>query len=107
MCPTMEKKGSCFTGKEMITDILNKMPEAMDILLSHGLGCAGCQFNAFETLEQGVIGHGFSYEDLDRILADLNEAAEDLGISSSCHSELDSESPNASPQNRNPETSSG
>ncbi len=69
-----------FTGRELVTEILEQMPEAMDILLSHGLGCAGCQFNAFETLEQGVIGHGFTYEYLDRILRDLNEAAEDLGI---------------------------
>jgi hybrid cluster-associated redox disulfide protein len=77
-----QTKNRFFDGTEFVNDILGKMPEAMDILLSHGLGCAGCQFNMFETLEQGVLGHGFAHEDLDRILADLNEAAEDLGLSS-------------------------
>jgi len=78
----MQTKDQFFDGTEFVNDILGKMPEAMDVLLSHGLGCAGCQFNMFETLEQGVIGHGFSYEDLGRILKDLNEAAEDLGLKS-------------------------
>lgn len=69
-----------FDGSEMISDILTLMPESSEILFSHGLGCIGCSFNIYESLCDGVLGHGFTPEDLDRILADLNEAAEDLEI---------------------------
>lgn len=76
-----------FDGSEMISDILSVMPDASDILLSHGLGCVGCHFNVYEKLEEGVLGHGFSEADFGRILQDLNEAAEDLEISPDALSE--------------------
>ncbi len=69
-----------FTGKEILSDIMDIIPDASEILLSHGLGCAGCHFNMFETLEEGFRGHGFSEEDLENVLNDLNEAAYDLQI---------------------------
>lgn len=69
-----------FDGSEKISDILNILPEGADILLSYGLGCVGCHFNISEKLKDGVLGHGFSQEDLKRILQDLNEAAYDLKI---------------------------
>lgn len=69
-----------FTGDEILSDVMGIIPEASDILLSHGLGCVECHFNAFETIEQGFIGHGFSQEELDSVLKDLNEAAHDLQI---------------------------
>lgn len=77
-----------FSGKEPIADILLVLPEAADILFSHGLGCVGCQLNATETLADGVLGHGFSDTDLGRILADLNEAAEDMHLQADCFSSL-------------------
>lgn len=69
-----------FSGSEFISDILHIMPEASEVLMAHGLGCVECQFSTFETLEEGFLTHGFSREDLDAVLADLNEAAEDLKI---------------------------
>ena len=69
-----------FDGSEMISDILSCMPESAEILFSHGLGCIECSFNMNESLQNGVLGHGFDIEDLKRILIDLNEAAEDLKI---------------------------
>jgi hybrid cluster-associated redox disulfide protein len=69
-----------FTGQEFIANILDRMPEAQEILLSHGLSCVGCHVNVYETLEQGCLGHGMSTQDLELILADLNDGAQMLGI---------------------------
>ncbi len=69
-----------FTGKEFISEVLDKMPEAQEIFAAHGLACAGCHINIYETVEQGVLGHGMDMSDLDRLLQDLNDAAENLAL---------------------------
>ncbi len=66
-----------FSGKETIADILEKLPEAREILAAHGLRCAGCFINTYETLEQGCTGHGFSFKEFKRLLKDLNDCAND------------------------------
>ncbi len=71
-----------FTGNETIADVLFLLPEASDILLSHGLSCVSCAFNVHEPLKEGVLGHGYSEEDFTRILDDLNEAANDVILQS-------------------------
>ena len=71
------------TEQMLIADILSLMPESADIFLAHGLGCIGCQFNAFETLKDGFLSHGFQEKDLQFLLDDLNEAVNDLQISPS------------------------
>ena len=69
-----------FDGSEIIGDILSAMPEASEILASHGVACASCHINTYETLQDGILGHGFGQDTLDDILADLNEAASDMGL---------------------------
>ncbi len=76
----MPKKAIQFTGQETIAEILEKMPEAQDIFITHGLQCAGCYLGAYETLEQGAAGHGFSSEEIKNVLTDLNECAKELKI---------------------------
>lgn len=39
---------------------------------SYGLHCVGCHANTFETLEQGVLGHGLGEEALDELVEQLN-----------------------------------
>ena len=65
-------------GKDMtITEILTAFPEkSLDIselMKGFGINCVGCGAASFETLEQGVLGHGFSEADLNKILTDLNK----------------------------------
>lgn len=73
---TRQKK-PYFDGSETIADILAEMPEASEILLSHGLSCVSCHINVAESLREGILGHGFDEGTVERILADLNEAAQD------------------------------
>ncbi|HLD98368.1 MAG TPA: iron-sulfur cluster assembly accessory protein, partial [Candidatus Nanoarchaeia archaeon] len=39
-----------------------------------GIHCVGCGASGFETLEEGVLGHGFSEEELDILVNNLNKA---------------------------------
>lgn len=69
-----------FTGEEIIAEIIQKMPEAQQILMAHGLSCVNCQVGAYESLAQGCRVHGFDEKALERLLEDLNEAAKELKI---------------------------
>ncbi len=77
---TPKKAPLSFDGTEPIDEIIQLMPEAGEILYAHGLGCAGCAHGASESLRDGIFGHGFDESDIEYILRDLNEAAEDLGL---------------------------
>ena len=60
-------------SKDMkIEEIIEKRPEAAELFYEIGLGCAGCAFSGFESLEQGVLGHGMTEEDVEIILKRLN-----------------------------------
>ncbi len=79
----MNQKKGLFTGKEFISEIMEKMPVAQEIFAAHGLACAGCHINVYETLEQGALGHGMDSESIKRLIDDLNDAAENLAITTS------------------------
>jgi len=53
-----------------VAKILDKKPEAAEILFKEGLFCLGCPRAADETLEQACKAHGLS---LKKILKKLNE----------------------------------
>ena len=69
-----------FDGSEIIGDILSLMPESAEILASHGVSCASCHINAFEILRDGILGHGYDEDDLQAVIADLNECAADMKL---------------------------
>ena len=47
------------------------------IMSEFGIHCTTCGAASFETLEQGVLGHGFSEKDLNKLITDLNKAIND------------------------------
>lgn len=64
------KKNSSETTKDMsLGEIMKKNPDNVMKLLNMGLGCGGCQFATFETLEQGCEMHGL---DVEKVLKELN-----------------------------------
>lgn len=67
------------TKDVLIAEILAENPEKAPILaetlMDFGIHCVGCGAAAFETLEQGVLGHGFSEADLDKLVEELNKIA--------------------------------
>ena len=68
------------TKNMLIAEILSENPEKAqllsEIMLDFGIHCIGCGAAAFETLEQGVLGHGFSEEDLNKLVKQINEVLE-------------------------------
>lgn len=61
------------TADTLIADCLKMNPNAADILLSAGMHCFGCALAHGETVAEAVSAHG---EDLDALLAKLNEGVE-------------------------------
>lgn len=61
------------TGKEPITDVVNKYPQTVDIFLKHGMHCFGCMAARFENIEQGALAHGI---DVPSLIKDLNTVLE-------------------------------
>ena len=56
-----------------IGEITKILPQATEILASYHLGCGGCDASEFETLEDGIISHGYSEEIVDEIIEKCNE----------------------------------
>jgi hybrid cluster-associated redox disulfide protein len=58
------------TKDMLISDLLDKYPDAAGILVSHGMGCLGCPSAQFESIEQAAAVHGM---DVEKLLEDLNK----------------------------------
>ena len=69
----MEKK---ITKDMLIPDVLAVNPYISNILMGQGMHCISCFAAAGETLEQAMYVHGFSAEDVDVLVADLNDYVE-------------------------------
>jgi len=61
------------TKKTKINKLIEEHPQAADILVSYGLGCVGCVFSEFDTLENGALIHGMDKEEIEMIIKDINK----------------------------------
>ena len=62
-----------FVTKDMLlSEILEKYPDAAPILMGYGLHCIGCSFSSFDTLETGAKVHGMDDETIGMLLHDIN-----------------------------------
>jgi hybrid cluster-associated redox disulfide protein len=70
----MHKKGIWLISRNTtVGEIIEKHPSAIEVLLWKGIHCVGCHAAFFETIEQGLRAHGFSEEEIDETLKELNE----------------------------------
>ena len=60
------------TKDSVIADIIDAVPESLEIMMDEGLHCVGCGGASFETLEEGMLGHGFSQEQLEEMITKIN-----------------------------------
>ena len=70
-----------------IEDIFAKFPQKAQKLAQEltntGLHCVGCQAATWETLEAGMLGHGFADEEIDKLVTSLNAIlAEEVDLKS-------------------------
>jgi len=71
---TVEK--FAITRETTIGDIVEHHPETIEVLLSYGVHCVGCDVSPYESLEEGFRGHGMSDEDIDDALEKLRDVIE-------------------------------
>jgi len=60
----------------------DKAMKLSEVMAAAGLHCVGCGAATFETLEQGVIGHGFDVSVLNKLLVDLNQIMNEQEVKS-------------------------
>ena len=65
------------TIDSILTTHTEKAPMLIEVMSAAGLHCVGCGAAVYETLEQGIVGHGYSSEYLETLLQDLNEVLDD------------------------------
>ena len=53
-------------------EILEKHPEAANVLFNSGLHCIGCGMAMYETLEQGCEAHGMNKKQIEELLKKIN-----------------------------------
>ncbi len=56
-------------------DVMDKYPNAIDVVMNYGLHCIGCHVSAFETIEQGAKAHGLNKKDIEKMIKEMNEKA--------------------------------
>lgn len=83
-----EKKTSCcdttrdrvvrdMTIEEIFSCFPHKSQKLAQEITNAGLSCVGCQAATWETLEAGMLGHGFSDEQIDALVDKLNAILEE------------------------------
>jgi iron-sulfur cluster assembly protein len=65
------------TKEMVISELFSNYPEKgqkfATLMAQAGLHCVGCGAATWETLEAGMLGHGKSYEEIDRLILELNQ----------------------------------
>jgi iron-sulfur cluster assembly protein len=74
---TQEKITRGMTIDELFAKFPQKAQKLAQILSKAGLNCVGCSASTWETLESGVLRHGFSDDVLIKLLKDLNAVLEE------------------------------
>lgn len=58
------------TKDTVIGELIRNKPDAVQVLMSFGMGCVGCPSSQMESLEQAALVHGL---DLESLLVALNK----------------------------------
>ncbi|MFA6048636.1 MAG: DUF1858 domain-containing protein [Candidatus Micrarchaeia archaeon] len=67
-------------NKDMtLGEVVQTYPQSAMVMMKYGLHCIGCHVSAWETVEQGALGHGLSPKQLDDMVAEMNQVAKALG----------------------------
>ncbi|MEK6907453.1 MAG: iron-sulfur cluster assembly accessory protein [Nanoarchaeota archaeon] len=68
----MEQVQQFITKDMTISEVIEKYPITIETLLMTGVHCIGCHVSYFETLEQGMKGHGMIDEEIDKVIEEMN-----------------------------------
>jgi hybrid cluster-associated redox disulfide protein len=72
--PSPREKPEQFITKDWtVSAIVERYPQATEVMAEYGLHCFGCSANTLESLEEGCLGHGFTEDDVRDLVLDINE----------------------------------
>ncbi|HLC86040.1 MAG TPA: iron-sulfur cluster insertion protein ErpA [Candidatus Nanoarchaeia archaeon] len=57
-----------------IGEFVNKFPSVVEMLMAEGVHCVGCGASEWETIEQGLMSHGKTTEEVDAVVDKMNNA---------------------------------
>lgn len=66
----MENQTVTLTKDMLISEVIQKKPRTLQVLMQSGMGCIGCPSSLMETVEQAAYVHGI---DPDMLIERLNE----------------------------------
>lgn len=61
------------TRDMLLGDVVERYPEAAQVMLEYGLHCVSCFANKFDTVERGCKVHGMLDEEIEELVHRLNE----------------------------------
>lgn len=59
--------------KMKISELLEKFPEAAEILMNKGIGCVMCPMAQQETLEQGLKAHDLKAKEINEVIEEMKK----------------------------------
>ncbi len=71
-CNTKREISREMTIEEILSSFPDKSQKLAQEITNAGLHCVGCQAATWETLEAGMLGHGFAEEEIDNLVVRLN-----------------------------------
>lgn len=71
-CKTKREISREMTIEEILSSFPDKSQKLAQEITNAGLHCVGCQAATWETLEAGMLGHGFAEEEIDNLVVRLN-----------------------------------
>lgn len=69
----LKSKAAKITKKTKLIAIMNKNPEAAEILFNEGMMCVGCSMAYNETFEQGCLAHGMTQKQINDLIKKINK----------------------------------
>jgi len=77
---TENKNEQGITKDMTIGELVQIYPSCAEVLMNNGVHCVGCGAAFFETIEQGLKGHGMSDEQVDNVVKELNDKANNTKV---------------------------
>ena len=74
MSESIQEPKQLITRDMTIGDLVAQYPSVVEVLLDEGVHCVGCGASYFETIQQGLMGHGKTEEEVEDVVRRLNEA---------------------------------
>ncbi len=75
-----QKMAELITKDMTIGEVVEKYPDAAEVLTNFGLHCIGCHVSPFETIEQGSMGHGMDEATIAEMIKEANKVAKAVKI---------------------------